>query len=382
VAFQQDGKLVVGGVKTPAGQHFAVMRFTPAGALDATFGTNGVAQTRVGTSSHVASAIAVQPDGKILLAGFTRFVGQNSDFALLRYTSDGALDTTFGTGGLVLTDFGGETDQARTMVLLPDGRIVLAGQTVSDDLAIADMAFARYLPDGSLDPAFGTGGRAVVDVRGTPSEVRSISVLGNGQIVAAGLSKNPVGSWSDVVVARLRVDGSVDAAFGQAGYFISAFGGPGNDIGAGLVVDSFDRLLVAGLAGGNDFGVLRVTTAGTLDSVFGLGGRARFDFSGRNDTGSAVVSEAGGKTLVVGSSLTGATNDAKIGVVRFLSDGAVDPAFGLAGSTLVSLPVGFTGAGSIARAVALDRCGAVVVGGWVEDVPAGLSRVGLVRIRR
>ncbi|MBL8613586.1 MAG: hypothetical protein JNL38_39975, partial [Myxococcales bacterium] len=109
VAVQLDGKIVVGGVKTNAGQGFAVVRLMPNGSLDPAFGTAGLVETKVGNTSHALRALTLQPDGKILIAGYTRFVGQNFDFAVLRYSADGALDPTFGTGGVVLTDFGART---------------------------------------------------------------------------------------------------------------------------------------------------------------------------------------------------------------------------------------------------------------------------------
>lgn len=381
LAIQPDGKIIVGGVKTPAGDHFAVMRFTRSGALDTTFGTNGVAQTRVGNTSHSVTAVALQPDGKILLAGFTRFVGQNPDFALLRYTSDGVLDATFGVGGVVLTDFGTRTDQVRAMALMPDGRIVLGGQTLTDDLSIADMAFARYMPDGTLDSTFGTGGRAVVDVRGTRDEARGVAVLSGGQIVASGLSKNTSGDWYDVAVVKLLADGSFDSTFGQSGRFVSAFGGPGSDVGAGIVVDSSGKLVVAGLAGGNDIGALRLTTSGAVDPTFGVGGRARIDFASRNEDGTGVVLEPGGKVLLVGVSASAVVTDTRVGIARLLADGSADSTFGVGGSMLVPLPPGYFGGSGVATAVALDRCGAVIVGGWLEEGLAR-SRVGLIRIHR
>jgi uncharacterized delta-60 repeat protein len=381
VAIQPDGKIIVGGVKTPAGQHFAVMRFTRAGALDTSFGTNGVAQTRVGNTSHSVTAVALQPDGKILLAGFTRFVGQNPDFALLRYTSDGVLDATFGAGGVVLTDFGTRTDQVRAMALMADGRIVLGGHTLTDDLSIADMAFARYMPDGALDSTFGSSGRVVVDVRGTPDEARGVVVLPGGQIVAAGLSKNP-GGWADLAMLKLKADGAIDTTFGQAGVFTSSFGGPENDVANALAVDALGRPIAGGTAGSVDFGALRLTPGGTIDSSFGTGGRARIDFGGRGDQASDITIEPGGRVLMVGSSVSGVATDVRVGIARLLTDGTLDSTFGVGGSALIPLPAGYFGASAVARAVALDRCGAVVVGGWGEEAAAGLSRVGMVRIHR
>jgi len=382
VAIQPDGKIVVGGVKTKGGQGFAVVRLMPNGSLDATFGTAGLVETKVGNTSHVLSALALQPDGKILIAGYTRFVGQNFDFAVLRYSANGTLDPTFGTEGVVLTDFGTRTDQAMAMALMTDGRIVVSGQTLSDDLTVADMAFARYNPDGSLDTTFGASGRTMVDVRGTPDQARAIALLPGGKILAAGTSRDPLLSRTDITAVRLNADGSLDTTFGTAGLFVTDFGGPGSQTAQGAAISATGNIVLAGVygsAGPNDFGVLRLTTGGALDPTFGGTGLVTTDFGARSDDGTVLLHELDGKTIVAGTSRNGTPTNDRMAVVRYLDDGGLDPSFGAGGKVLTPLPSGFFGAN--ASSGSLDPCGVVVVGGWGE-VATSLSRMGLVRYRR
>jgi len=383
VAIQGDGKIVVGGTKTNNGDGFAVVRLLSNGSLDPAFGTAGLVETKVGNTSHVLRAIALQPDGKILIAGYTRFVGQNFDFAVLRYSSDGVLDSTFGNGGVVLTDFATRTDQAMAMALMADGRILVAGQTLTDDLTVADMAFARYNADGSLDTTFGSGGRAMVDVRGTPDEARSVALVPGGKILAAGISRDPAASRTDMVAVRLSADGALDATFGNAGFFLTNFGGPGSQTAQTVVVDTAGRPLLGGFYGTTaprDFIAIRLTEAGAFDPTFGNGGVATSDFQGRDDFGNALLIEPGDRYLLAGSSLPASpTLEPRMALSRHLSGGGLDPTFGTMGRTLTSLPAGFSGT-AIAGA-ALAPCGVVVVGGWSSDA-LGLSTIGIARFRR
>ncbi|MCA9591450.1 MAG: hypothetical protein KC657_39415, partial [Myxococcales bacterium] len=383
VVVQPDGRIVVGGEKTSTAEGFALVRLLANGTLDTTFGTGGLVETKVGNTSHVLRALALQPDGKILAAGYTRFVGQNFDFAVLRYASDGTLDPTFGTAGIVLTDFTTRTDQAMAMALMADGRILVAGQTLSDDLTVAEMAFARYNPDGSLDTTFGSGGRATVDVRGTPDQARGIVPLPGGKILAAGTSRDPAVSRTDMVAVRLNADGALDTTFGNAGFFLTNFGGPGSHTAQAIVIDSAGRPLLGGFYGTTaprDFIAIRLTAAGAFDATFGDGGVATADFQGRDDNGSALLVEQGDRYVLAGSSLPASpTPEPRMALSRHLPTGALDPTFGTTGRALVPLPIGYSGT-PIAGA-ALAPCGVVVVGGWNDDA-LGLSAIGVARFRR
>jgi uncharacterized delta-60 repeat protein len=195
VAIQPNGKLVVGGFTYANGLAFALIRLNANGNLDPSFGSGGALLTDMltgmGGDSRVA-ALAIQPSGKIVAAGYASIRGFYSDFALARYTDNGTLDPTFGTGGKVLTDLGGTAGIA-SLVAQTNGRIV-AGGTAGGDFAVA-----RYTDNGSLDQTFGAGGTVLTDLGGYDA-LSAIVVQPNGKIVAAG-SSNAHGTL-DFALAR------------------------------------------------------------------------------------------------------------------------------------------------------------------------------------
>jgi uncharacterized delta-60 repeat protein len=160
-ALTPDGGIVAVGRTDAAGftnPDFGVVRYGPGGTPDGGFGTAGIVKTDILGGGDQANAVGVQPDGKIVVAGFATRNGIDSDFALVRYDADGTPDATFGTGGVVTTDLGTPSDDACALVIQPDGRIVVAGN------AGEDMALARYLPDGKPDPDFGQGGTTITNL--------------------------------------------------------------------------------------------------------------------------------------------------------------------------------------------------------------------------
>ena len=218
MALQPDGKVVaVGQVFHPPGgaSDFAVTRYISTGVLDATFGSGGVVTTDFGTRNDIAGSVAIQTDGKIVVSGLS-FVGTDrstEDFALARYGPDGGLDPTFGVGGMILTDFGGESDSALGGVAIqPNGKIVTGG-TVNSDASgtIADFGLARYDADGGLDQAFGEGGTVVTNIDDHHAYADSMVLQPDGKIVLGG------GSADGLALARYRTDGSLDPAFGTVG---------------------------------------------------------------------------------------------------------------------------------------------------------------------
>src|SRR5205823_5199649 len=139
---------------------FAVARYNADGSLDTTFGSGGTVTTNFGPGATYddADGVAIQSDGKIVVAGTCNRGGSDNVFAVARYNADGSLDSTFGSGGTVTTDFGlgGSDDSAYAVALQPDGKIVAAGATYLGGVP-GDFALARYNPDGTLDSTFGGG---------------------------------------------------------------------------------------------------------------------------------------------------------------------------------------------------------------------------------
>jgi uncharacterized delta-60 repeat protein len=267
------------------------------------------------------------------------------------------------------------------MVIMADGRILVAGQTLSDDLSVADMAFARYLPSGVLDSTFGSAGKVTVDLRGTPDHARALSVMANGKILAGGTSRDPGGGRLDMAAVRLNSDGSVDSSFGVSGAVLTTYGGPGSQVANDIAHDTSGRVVLGGVYGTNapnDFAGVRLSPTGALDPAFGTGGLATVDFQGRDDYGNILLADERGGYILAGVSLS--TGDHRVGITRLLASGQVDSAFGTGGRTLTPLPGSFIGSG-FARAGALERCSFVAVGSLLEPAN-GLSRVGVVKYFR
>lgn len=353
VAVQADGKAVVAGfgVATVAnGTDFLLLRHLRDGGLDASFGTGGKASTAFnnGGRSDEAQAVAVQPDGKILVAGTSDQGASGYDFALARYNADGTLDTTFGAGGRVVTSFGNGADKAYALLLQPDGKIVLAGDS-AQGASGSDFALARYNADGSLDAAFGNAGKVLTTI-GSGSARETIYGLAL-QTVAGAQRIVAVGGEGDFIAAAYRADGTLDAGFGTGGIVNNLFGSV-TGAARGLVVTPDNQLVLAGHRD-HDFAAVRLLPNGALDASFGTGGRAVVAVSADNwDEATAIVRQADGRLLLGGWVYTGNSSSADTVLLRLKADGSVDTAFGPGGVRTTAVAAGTkTDAG---RALALQ----------------------------
>jgi uncharacterized delta-60 repeat protein len=192
VTLQPDGKILVAGYTSGDNRDFVLARYNSFGSLDTTFGSSGKVTTPIGTSDDYAYSVTLQPDGKILVAGYT-LNGSHWDFALVRYNSDGSLDTSFDGDGIVTTRIGPSNDYAYSVTLQPDGKILVAGTSYNG--SNYDLALVRYNSDGSLDTTFD----GINTLNGTPTFIE------NGA---------PVILDSDVAIqdAELRAAGSYAGA--------------------------------------------------------------------------------------------------------------------------------------------------------------------------
>lgn len=311
VAVQPNGKIVAAGrVQGYAGLNdFALVRYNSDGTLDDSFGTGGIVTTEITRNTDVAFSVAIQPNGKIIAAGVS--IDRNSfDFALIRYNNDGTLDDSFGSGGIVTTDFAGSNDQAFSAALQPNGKIVLAGLSDSGGAGF-DFALARYNSDGTLDDSFGTGGKVTTDFVGLTDQARSVAVWPNGKIVAAGQTRSSVSSVGiDFGLVRYNNDGTLDADFGTNGKVTTDFEGF-IDSALSVAIQPNGKIVAAGSARTNastassNFALARYNGDGTLDDSFGIGGKVNADFAGNTDVARSVVVRPNGKIFVAGSASVG-----------------------------------------------------------------------------
>ena len=340
-AVQPDGKILLAGFTYTAGitRKIVLARVDEGGVLDGSFGTGGkVEQDFVFGSSVDASTILLQPDGNIVLGGT---VSSGQDFALARFTSAGVLDATFDTDGKVTTAFGASNDSINAMALQGDGKIVVFGQTLTS--GHAEVAVARYTTAGALDTTFDSDGK-VTTVLTSSSSLNGESladgvVLADGKLLGVGrvtLSNN-----SDFLLVRYTATGALDTTFGTGGIVRTAFTATSNDLGQGVVVQADGKYLVGGYSqdgGVYSMALARYLPTGALDATFGTGGKSVASVGTTSLVVRSVQGQADGKLVLVGSQNNGTNNDML--VVRFNADGALDETFGVGGVRTVTFGTG------------------------------------------
>ena len=328
--------------------------------LDPSFDGDGKVTTLFGTEVDVAHAVAVQPDGKIVAVGYYRS-GNDFDFAIARYNSDGSLDTTFGAHGRRSADFFGFFDFGQAVAIQPDGKIVVAGFTSNG--SNNDFALVRYHSNGSADTSFSADGKVTTDFGGffgTEDIANAVAVQPDGKIVVVGQSSQigPAATFS-FAVARYNSDGSPDAGFGGGdGELITGFPTAADDIGYAVAIQPDGKIVVAGsteTSGNPDFALLRVNSDGTADTTFN--GIVTTDFfAGSSDAAYAVALQPDGKIVLAGTSGPGWSDFA---VARYNSDGSPDTNFAGDGATTTD----FNRSLDIGRAVAIQPDGRIIVAG-------------------
>ncbi len=335
----------------------ALSAFAAPGDLDPTFSGDGKVTTDFLGNGDIARAVAIQTDGKIVAAGYTGVSSSNYDFALSRYYTDGSLDSTFGTGGKVTTDFFASTDQALAVAIQTDGKIVAAG-TADHGANSFDFALARYNSNGSLDTTFSGDGKLVTNFLGASDEAFAVAIQTDGKIVAAGYAQGP--SRGYFALARYNSNGSLDTTFGGGvGLVTTDFRVSAG--GYSMAIQSNGKIVVAGvvdLGGGNqDFALARYNPNGTLDPTFSGDGEVTTDFFGSTDQANALAIQTDGKIVVAGYARHGA-NSFDFALARYLSNGNLDTTFSGNGKLFTDF-----GSDDYANAVAVQSNGKIVAGG-------------------
>jgi uncharacterized delta-60 repeat protein len=336
VVVQPNGRVVVGGGGGPASS-FCVVRLRAAnGTLDPTFGSGGKKVIDFGGEDEGAHAVALQPDGKILLAGDTHLKP-----AVVRLRVNGTLDPSFENDGKKAFSWGA-IGRITAVVVAPNGKILLGGFSGPEG---GDIKVARLNANGLLDKTFGTGGIAAVDFGGTEFG-EAMARQADGRILVAGRA-DPGGA----IVARLRATGALDPDFGAGGRVTM----PGGGSASAVLVQPDRRIVVAGNASGSGaMTVTRLMPGGSLDTGFGTNGTTAIDFGALADLAGGAVLQPDGRIVVAG--YTQATED--VAVARLTPGGALDPSFGAGGKATVDF-----GVATFGNAIALAPNGRIVVAG-------------------
>jgi uncharacterized delta-60 repeat protein len=370
LALQGDGRIVLAGYAYDgATSRFALARYTTDGNLDGSFGVEGKVSTEIsaaiGGGFSEALSVAIQGDGKVVAAGRV-FDGTRYSFALTRYTANGSPDGSFGSGGEVVTSIGPHS-MAYSVAIQADGKIVAAGVALGPTVALGQFAMVRYLPDGSLDASFGTGGKVTTPAFVDDDQARSVVIQGDGKLVVAGGARIVTGNDSryNFAVARYLPDGRLDQGFGTGGK-VSTFIGPLHDHGQDVAVQGDGKIVAVGEADvvGPEphFALARYTANGGLDPSFGIGGKVTTVFAGSGLTyASALAIQANGKIVVAGG--TDDEEGNKFALARYTPSGSLDGTFGKGGKVTSTITARPSGVEARAFDVAIQADGRILAAG-------------------
>jgi uncharacterized delta-60 repeat protein len=347
VAAQRDGKiLVAGSAEVGSVDQFALVRYSSDGSLDTSLNTSGKVTTAVGTGTCKGKGVALQGDGKIVVAGYSFNAGGQSCFTVLRYTADGSFDTSFGESGKVTTSVA-RNGSADSVAIQSDGKIVVAGNSFIDGKN-NDFAVVRYNANGTLDTSFNETGKAAADF-GAHDFGHSVAVHSDGRIVVAGYTTNE--SKHECALACFKANGSLDTSFNGTGKITTNFGGDGNAEGQSVATQTDGKIVVVGyatVAGVEMFALERYNADGTLDTSFGGSGRVMTAVGITGSIATGVALQKDGKIVVAGYAVKNSGTGYDFACVRYNTDGNVDQSFGDGGKIMTSVGQGDGKANSLA----------------------------------
>jgi uncharacterized delta-60 repeat protein len=359
IVIQSDGKIVATGISYN-GTDFdiVVIRYNKDGSLDKTFDSDGIVTTPVGNSSDYGTSIAIQADGKIVVAGYSSG-GFHTNITIIRYNNNGTLDTTFDTDGMVSTNVTNFDNFGFSLAIQADGRIVVAGTSLNGNGFDYDIVVVRFNINGSLDTSFDNDGSVTTAGGGFLGSAVSIAIQNDGKIVVVGSGSN--GANRDIFVVRFNENGSLDNTFDNDG-IINTSVGSSDDFGVSLAIQTDGKILVTGYSMDgiySDISVVRYNKDGTLDNTFSTDGKLTTSVSSFDDFSNSIVLQNDGKILVAGyGNFFNSNSD--IVVVRYNRDGSLDSTFDNDGVLTTSIG---SFSGEYAKSVAIQADSKIVVAG-------------------
>jgi uncharacterized delta-60 repeat protein len=361
VSVQRDGRIVIGVNSLDfIGGDFTLIRYNADGTLDTSFGFGGFAETDFLGFGGIVTSVRIDAQGRILAAGYIQTSSQphqDIDFALARFTPNGLLDTTFGSQGKVLRNHS-TFDSLAEIAIQANGKIVVAGASRSDEGGV-DFALFRLTSSGRPDFTFANGQVVLTDFYGGYDHGHAIALQSDGRILVGGRG-HKASHW-DFALARYNANGTLDATFGGAGKVITRFTSQ-NDFCTALLLrpqpDGGEQIIAAGSTSFNslqgDFAMACYLPDGSLNSGFGLGGKVVTDFTGNYDYAQSALLQQDGKIVLAGAHYSG--ND--FALARYDANGGLDSSFGNGGKVMTTV-----GIGSHIEQVALGLNGEIVAAG-------------------
>ncbi|MDF1676390.1 MAG: hypothetical protein P1U44_11805, partial [Vicingaceae bacterium] len=313
------------------------------GTIDSTFGVNGIVVTDINGFNSSANYSSIQSDGKIILTGSIDNIS-NQDFATVRYNNNGTLDNSFGQNGIVITDINGFNDIATSSAVQSDGKIIISGFSVNGN--DNDFVLVRYNTNGSIDNSFGINGKVITPIGSSHDNARSMVIQSDDKIVLAGSSNN--GSDYDFAIVRYKNNGNLDSTFGVNGIVLTDIGNRHNYANY-ILMDSSNNFIVVGSANNglfnstqtlafSDIALSRYQNNGSLDSTFGINGIITTQGMQNVSSAKCAIIQQSGKILVSGETFYPSSPPSPF-LVRYNSDGSQDSPFNLGGvSSIASSP--------------------------------------------
>jgi uncharacterized delta-60 repeat protein len=336
--------------------------FTPAiDVLDTSFNSpNGFIIQTVGSVSDYGYSLVIQPDGKILLGGHCDS-GSGWDFCIARFNSDGTLDTSFGTGGKVIQDIGSALDYGHSLVIQPGGKILLGGYCINR--SNFDFCIARFNSNGTLDTSFGSSGKVIQPISSYDEHGYSLAIQSDGKILLGGFCSGVRNL--DFCIARFNSNGTLDTSFGTGGKVIQDIG-TWHDEGNSLAIQPDGKIILGGYCGNGptnyDFCIARFNSNGTLDTSFGSSGKVIQPIGSASDNGHSLAIQPDGK-IILGGFCSGVSNY-DFCIARFNSNGTLDTSFGTGGKVIQ--PIGSYDEHGYSLAIQPD--GKILLGGYCRSV--------------
>ena len=359
-----NGKILATGYSnTGSSNVFTVIRYLTNGSVDTVFGKKGIATLAVaGSPSSFGYCSVLEPGGKILVGG-DYYNGTSYNFAVGRFNADGSVDTTFGNKGAATFSVGTSAtidNVGQAIELQSDGKIILAGTSFNN--GTTDFTVVRFNSNGTVDSTFGNKGAVITPIGAGNDNCYSMTVQADDKIILGGDINQ--GTAYVFTAVRYLKNGAIDLSFANAGIFIDSIGVNDDDYGYAIEMQADQKILFGGTArtaNGYDFALMRLNTNGALDNTFGKSGKVFTDFKGgvnggSIDYGKCIAIQPDGKIVMGGRTFL---NGSEFGVARYLSNGAPDLSFSDSG--MVVCKAG--NAQHYGNGIVIDSYGRIVLGG-------------------
>ena len=365
VAVQADGKIVVvGTTNNGTDDDFLIIRYNTDGSLDDTFDSDGIATVnfeQMMFSNDEAHGVAIDGDGKIVVGGFANDQFAFRDFAVARLTATGQLDTTFDTDGRATAAISNQSDVGNDIAIDGDGKIIIAGVTGNNTTFVSEIGIVRFLSTGALDTSFDTDGKVAIPVGSGNAQPYGVAIDSMNRIVIGGVVNN--GGNLDFLAARVGTSGALDTTFDSDGVAITPIGAS-TDFGQDVAIGPDGKIVVAGytFTGGAaefDFALARYNPNGSLDMTFDSDGTVITDFNENEDFARAVVIQNDNKIIAVGDVEFNNSFITDFGVAKYNVNGSLDMDFGVGGKVATD----FGPNGELGKAAALQADGKIIAAG-------------------